>query len=173
MELGRVLSKDHEQQRQAQGRATLRRFFAQQQRHPEQPTWIEESFSVKIDDILVNGRWDRVDRRPDGAVMIDYKSSDVTEQNQADRRAKDSLQMAFYAMAWHALHGELPHHVELRFLETGLIGSAILRETDVEACLDQLREAARSIRARDFHATPSEFSCHWCAYNTICPASAV
>ena len=38
-------------------------------------------------------------RKPDGLVIVDYKSSDVTDQKKADQRAKESLQLKIYALA--------------------------------------------------------------------------
>ena len=165
------LTREHEELRLAQGREVLKRFFAKQQQTPEQPSLIEEKFSFHVDDLLVVGRWDRVDCDQDEAVIIDYKSSDIRDQAQADRRARESLQMAIYALAWHAIHGRLPTRVELRFLETEVTGKAVFTDEDLEETKTRLREAAKGIRALDFHPEPREFSCRWCAYQAICPAA--
>jgi len=167
------LSREHETQRLQRGREVLRRFFAQQQRHPEQPSLIEEKFTIRLDDFLITGRWDRIDGQGADAVIIDYKSSEVTEQDEADKRVRKSLQMGVYALAWQILHGHAPKRLELRFLETGVIGSAELTDQDLEAVKERLREAASRIRALDFHPEPSEKSCRWCAYQTICPSAIV
>ncbi len=162
-------SLEHEQQRLAQGKDALRRFYEAQQRAPERPTFIEKKFSVPVDDFLVVGRWDRVDYDGEEAVIIDYKSSDVHEQAQADRRVRDSLQMGVYALAWQRLHGRLPARLELRFLETGFVGQRVPTDDDLIEVEARLREAARGIRAGAFQAQPQQFSCRWCAYQTICP----
>jgi len=165
------LTREHEAMRLAQGRQTLKRFFAAQHQHPERPSQIEEKFSFPLDDFLVVGRWDRVDCQGDAAIIIDYKSSEITDQAQANRRARESLQMAIYALAWRTLHGRLPLRVELRFLETDVIGQTAFTEDDLEATTQRLREIAQGIRALDFHAKPQEFSCRWCAYQAICPSA--
>jgi DNA helicase-2/ATP-dependent DNA helicase PcrA len=79
--------------------------------------------------------------------------------------------MAIYALAWRTIHGQLPRHVELRFLETDVTGTAVFTEEDLEATKERLRESARGIRALDFHPEPQEFSCRWCAYQAICPSA--
>ncbi len=163
------LTREHEELRMAQGRETLRRFFALQQAHPEEPTLIEEKFHVRLDDFVITGRWDRVDRSGEEAVIIDYKSSDVREQAAADRRARESLQLQVYALAWQLLHGWPPSRVELRFLETGLTGAAQFDEKDMERTRTVLLRVAAGIRANRFEATPSEFACHRCAFQEICP----
>jgi len=162
------LTREHEAQRLAQGREVLARFYAGQQQRPEQPTLIEEKFSIPLDDLVLVGRWDRVDRRGEEAVIIDYKSSDVTEQAEADQRARKSLQMQVYALAWKLIHGRLPSRLELRFLETGLVGQTAFTDEDLEKTKARIREAARGIRALEFHPQPSEFACRWCAYQSIC-----
>ena len=169
------LSREHEERRRAQGRSTLQRFFGQQATCPERPTLIEAKFTVELEDpdagqpLVVSGRWDRVDVRGEDAVIIDYKSSEVSEQAAADRRTAESLQMLLYALAWFRLHGRLPHHVELRFLETGVTGKASFTEEDLARGEAAIRRAAKGIRAKDFSATPQEFACRWCAFQAICP----
>lgn len=165
------LTQEHETLRRAQAVATLQRFHARQQAHPEHPTFIEEKFKFPLEDLLVIGRWDRVDRESGGAVIIDYKSSEVRDQAAADRRARESLQMRVYALAWRILHGELPQRVELRFLETDITGTARFSEEDLEQVRGALRQSARGIRAEQFEAKPQEFSCHWCAFQAICPSA--
>ena len=163
------LTRGHEEQRLAQGRATLQRFLVRQQAAPEQPWLIEERFKFGMDDLLISGRWDRVDREGEQAVIIDYKSSDVHEQAAADRRTRESFQLLVYALAWRTIHGQLPIRLELRFLESDLIGSTRFTEDDLERCRAQLREAASGIRARQFPARPEERTCRWCAFQAICP----
>ncbi len=167
------LTREHEELRLARGRDVLRRFFAEQRQHPEQPTLIEEKFTFPLDDVVVVGRWDRVDCRGEEAVVIDYKSSDVTKQRDADKRVRESLQMAVYALAWKTIHGRLPVRLELRFLDTGLIGKACFTEEDLDQTRERLREVAKGIRARDFHPQPKDFACRWCAYQSICRFSVV
>jgi DNA helicase-2/ATP-dependent DNA helicase PcrA len=163
------LTREHEELRLTQGREALRRFYARQQLVPERPSLIEEKFKFKLDDLLVVGRWDRVDLREDEVVIIDYKSSEVHDQGAADRRTRGSLQLLLYALAWHTLHGQIPTRVELRFLETDVIGQARFTPQDLERAKTLLQEAAQGIRAHDFHAQPQEFACRWCAFQSICP----
>ena len=83
------LTREHEELRLAQGRETLHRFLTRQRANPEQPTLIEEKFKFQLDDLLIVGRWDRVDCHGDEAVIIDYKSSDIRDQAAADRRIRN------------------------------------------------------------------------------------
>ena len=120
----------------------------------------------------LRGRWDRVDEASEGAVIVDYKSSDVRDPDRADLRAAESLQLKLYALAWLAMTGRLPARVELRFLESGVVGRHVPTESDAEVAEAAARTAATGIRARVFTATPSHQACRYCAYSQICPYAA-
>ena len=105
-------------------------------------------------------------------TITDYKSSDVRDPVKARQRARDSLQLQIYAMAYEAMTGRLPDAVQLNFLDRAW--SAGRRST--ERRLDKAREAissgAAGIRARDFEPRPDPLACTYCPFREICPASA-
>src|SRR5262249_45151462 len=96
----------------------------------------------------------------------------VTEQRKADQRARDSLQLKIYALAHRAATGALPAAVELRFLESGLVGRHRPAEPDLDGARAAIEHAAAGIPARRFEATPSYQVCRYCPYNQICPSTA-
>jgi DNA helicase-2/ATP-dependent DNA helicase PcrA len=104
-------------------------------------------------------------------VITDYKSSDVRDPVRARERARDSLQLTIYAMAWQAQTGRLPDAVALHFLESGLVGTADVDAPRIEKGVADIRAAAAGIRARAFEPTPSYMACSWCALRAVCPAS--
>jgi DNA helicase-2/ATP-dependent DNA helicase PcrA len=194
------LSREHEEARLASGREALRRFREEQLKPGAVvPAYVERDFSFLLDGDRVRGRFDRVDiaaRRPDqrpvaeeGApaadvveptlglapefvVITDYKSSDVRDPAKAKERAKNSLQLSIYAMAYEAMSGRLPDEVALNFLETGLIGTAPVDRKRIDKARDAVKGAAAGIRARDFGPKPDYIACGFCAYREICPSSA-
>ncbi len=105
-------------------------------------------------------------------VITDYKSSDVRDPVKARERARDSLQLTMYAMAWQAQTGRLPDAVALHFLESGLVGTAEVDAERVGRGVADIRTAAAGIRERRFEPTPSYLACSWCALRDVCPASA-
>ena len=115
------LSREHEDLRKEEGRATVRRFLAADAQTGTVPTAVEQPFTFLLGPTKVTGRWDRVDARDDQVAIIDYKSSAVRDQKEADRRAKESLQLAIYALAYEEMHGQVPDAVQLYFLESGLM----------------------------------------------------
>ena len=162
----------HEAARKEAGRAALVRFWHEEEAGGSRPTHVEREFGFTLGPDRVRGRWDRVDETDGEAVIVDYKSSDVRDPVQADRRAAESLQLKLYALGWREMVGRLPARVELRFLESGVIGRHVPTEDDAAEAADAVRAAAAGIRARRYGATPSRQACRSCAYNQICPETA-
>lgn len=109
---------------------------------------------------------------PERVTITDYKSSDVRDPARAKERARESLQLQIYAMAYQAETGHLPDALQLWFLESGLVGRVEVDEKRLEKARTSIRKAATGIRARQFGATPDYISCGYCAFRDICPASA-
>jgi DNA helicase-2/ATP-dependent DNA helicase PcrA len=166
------LTRDHEEQRKRAGIAALTRFYHEEEASGEKPTDVEREFGFTLGLDRVRGRFDRVDETPDGLVIVDYKSSDVTDQKKADQRARESLQLKIYALAQFEMTGRLPARVELRFLESGLVGRHKPTELDLAKAREAIADAARGIRHREFEATPEYQACRYCPYNQICPSTA-
>jgi DNA helicase II / ATP-dependent DNA helicase PcrA len=106
-------------------------------------------------------------------TITDYKSSDVRDPAKARQRARDSLQLTIYAMGYEAMTGRLPDAVQLHFLETGVIGRAVVDEKRLAKARVRIARAADGIRARAFEPTPDVIACTYCPFRDICPSSAV
>lgn len=127
----------------------------------------EEFFEMRIGGSAVIGRIDRIDKLADGRVVItDYKTGKPQSQEDAD----ESLQLSIYALAAREKWGY--HADRLAFYNLEENTSVITGRSDV-----QLREArlkvesvAANIAAGQFDAKPS-FSCRFCAYRSLCPAT--
>jgi DNA helicase-2/ATP-dependent DNA helicase PcrA len=196
------LTREHEEARLAAGRAALRRFREEQLRPGTMaPAYVEREFSFTLDGDRIRGRMDRVDvervepasardgageeqladalspalpgLHPERVTITDYKSSDVRDPVRARERARESLQLQIYAMAYQAENGRLPDALQLWFLESGLVGRTEVDPKRLDKARDSIRRAASGIRARQFQATPDYLSCNYCAFRDICPASAV
>jgi DNA helicase-2/ATP-dependent DNA helicase PcrA len=177
------LTREHEEARRAAGRAALRR-FREQQLEPGAvvPAFVEREFSFLLEGDRVRGRMDRIDvapgaeSGPEGAspervVITDYKSSDVRDPARARERARDSLQLQIYAMAYQAETGRLPDAVQLWFLESGLVGRAEVDPKRLDKARDSIKRVAAGIRTLRFEAAPDYLSCSYCAFRDICPSS--
>ena len=167
------ISREHEEQKKTAARQALNLFCKRQKLSKRKIKYVEESFSVSKGDIVLRGRWDRVDVVNKNIHVLDFKSSEVARQENADRRAKASLQLSIYALGWKEKSNKLPHRLELYFLESGLIGSSERSEKDMAKTWKKIERVAEEIRQVNFAAKPSLRACSYCAYNEICPVSAV
>jgi DNA helicase-2/ATP-dependent DNA helicase PcrA len=165
------LSRHHEEARFAAGQRALQRFVATSLEDGRHVTHVERSFAVRIGADSVRGRYDRVDSSVDGPVIVDYKSSDVRDPRRASERARDSLQLQLYALAWQAETGELPAALELHFVDSGLVGRVVPDDRRLDRARKTLSQAADGIRGAQFEARPTPMACGFCPYRDICPSS--
>ena len=105
-------------------------------------------------------------------TITDYKSSDVRDPAVARKKARESLQLAIYALAYQAQTGRLPDAVQLWFLDSGVVGRAELDPKRLAKARGRIAQASEGIRARDFTARPDPLACGYCPYRDICPSSA-
>ena len=195
------LSRDHEEARLAAGRETLRRFRAAQLADGAViPAYVEREFSFSLGGDRIRGRWDRVDIEPshpaeaqverpatvphadavaptleltgrERVTITDYKTSDVRETAKARQRARDSLQLQIYAMAYEAVSGRLPDAVQLHFLDTGVTGRVEVDPRRLAKGRERIAQAVAGMRARDYTPKPDRTTCGYCPFRTVCPSS--
>src|SRR5262249_55636757 len=125
------LSLAHEERMKAQGREALERFVRNDLAARHLPLAIEREFRVRFGLDTLVGRWDRIDERAGGIVLVDYKTSKVDDDESADERARQSLrtdQLGLYALAYVETFGRRPQTVELNFVSGGTVGSAAVEE---------------------------------------------
>ncbi|MCM8795166.1 MAG: UvrD-helicase domain-containing protein [Candidatus Omnitrophica bacterium] len=162
------LEERHQKERFRVGCEALIRFFKEEEKRNSCPTFIEKDFSFILDDNKIIGRFDRIDLEPDGAIIMDFKTSQINTQEEADKRTKESLQLKLYALAYQNIFGQLPKLLQLYFLESGIIGSTRVEKKDLEKIKETIREVSRSIRAQNYPPQPAYLACNYCAYNQIC-----
>jgi DNA helicase-2/ATP-dependent DNA helicase PcrA len=166
------LSQEHESARFEAGGTALERFADRVARSTDRILGVEQPFSVRLGGDRFRGRYEAVRETPDGVVITDYKSGDVRDAARARQRARDSLQLQLYALAWEAEHGQPPAAVELHFLEGDTVGQVVPTARKLENARRKLVRAADGIRAGDLEATPGYPACEWCPYRRMCPAAA-
>ncbi|MCK9603867.1 MAG: ATP-dependent helicase [Candidatus Omnitrophica bacterium] len=163
------LDQKHQEERFRVGSNALIRFFEKEEERKAQPLFIEKDFSFILEGNKITGRFDRIDQEEDGVVIMDFKTSEIKGQKEADQRVRGSLQLALYALAYKNIFGVLPKRVELYFLESGIIGSSGIEESGLEEVKDKIKEVSGGIRKQEFNAKPAYMACTYCAYNQICP----
>jgi DNA helicase-2/ATP-dependent DNA helicase PcrA len=171
------LSREHEEQRLRAGEESLRRFYRAEAGSPLRPTAVEKEFAFYVPEqagagTKVAGRYDLVVEKDGHVTILDFKTGAVDDLEAAQKRARDSQQLDIYALAHLRTLGRLPDRVELRFLETGLVGGKRPTLEEAAATEAAIRETSAAIRRREFPARPSFMACGQCAFRDICPYTA-
>ena len=180
--------------------ATIARFREAELAAPSGPAYVEKEFSFELGGHRIRGRWDRVDVRrlapgertrpipeiddagdlmrptlplgdDEWVVVSDYKTGGRDEEEHSTKRARDSLQLQLYALAWRATTGRLPDEVSLRFLDTGRVATVPVEPKRIEKARAAIMAAAAGIAAEAMSATPDLMTCTYCPYRELCPVS--
>ena len=163
------LTRAHEELRFEEGMEALAEFHAHA-RSDGAPAHVERRFSFTEGGVKVVGVFDRIDIVDGEGVIIDYKTSQIADEEQANRRTKESRQLAIYALAYEKLFGKLPARVELRFLTPKLIiGRHVPDEKTIARARADIAAAEEGIRAGRFPAAPTYNACTYCPFRSICP----
>jgi superfamily I DNA/RNA helicase/RecB family exonuclease len=127
----------------------------------------EEFFDVKVGDVKVVGRIDRIDEAAGGGVVItDYKTGKAQSQEDAD----ESLQLSIYALAAREKWGYQADRLVLYNLEGNSPVGTRRSEVQLSEARNRVTQVAEDIAAGKFDAKPG-FYCRFCAYHNLCPAT--
>lgn len=169
------ISAQHEQRRYEQGLKNIEEFYKTESESKIIPKYIEKDFEFKLStDIIVRGRWDRIDEIDGKWRIIDYKTSDIKDKVKAEEKM-DSLnigrQLKLYSIAFEKVFGHVLDEVGIYFFESRISVFKKMRKDTLEKYEKQIHETAADIRTGSFDATPSSFVCKYCAFFNICPHS--
>jgi RecB family exonuclease len=103
---------------QADGQEMVVRYFNQAEEGliDPNPIGVETEFKLPISGINIVGKIDKIERHPEGLVVIDYKSGG---KKPVDWMLRRNLQFSAYAWACRELYGEYPYKVVWHHLRTG------------------------------------------------------
>jgi len=163
-------SKEHEQKQKKAGLEMLKSYFQKAYFPDQEILKIEFPFKIRLDEVSIGGRIDRVDRLPDGGLeIIDYKTGKSKTQKDADK----DLQMSIYALAAKQKHIlDVPLEklkLSFYFLEEGEKVSTTRTEDDLINIKGEIKEVLDEINTGQFIPTPG-FMCGYCSYQLLCPA---
>ncbi|MBZ5536398.1 MAG: ATP-dependent helicase [Acidobacteriia bacterium] len=144
----------------------LRRFY-EKNIHLDVSVWGQEKkFQFPIDDVIVMGRVDQVNKDVEGRVeLVDYKTGRPKDQKEADR----SLQLSVYALACRESFHLWPASLSFYNLENGEKITTERTAAQLELDRDTILQIAREIRRRSFPPRRN-FFCPQCDFLPVCPA---
>ena len=160
------------------GEQLMELFYAWWSERPREVVAVEKGFSVEIQNadsalrkIVLTGRFDRIERTPEGLHVIDFKTSLPRTQDEVDA----DLQLSIYALALQQDFGELPASLSLLHLtEDGIVEMHTHRsEGQVRDSMKQITAFHGRMENKDFHPTPSLAVCKRCPYRGVCDVAAV
>jgi putative RecB family exonuclease len=145
-----------------------------------EPVGVERVVAAKTGTLAFSGRADRIDRRGEELVIVDYKTgrSELTGDD-----ARGSSALALYAYAAARTFRRPCHTVELHHLPTG----SVARHEHTDASLDRavsraeatardIRDAERAVEQGtdpdDAYPTAPSALCSYCDFKKVCPAGA-
>lgn len=158
-------NQEHKEKRFKKGIEDLKIYYKTHEKLFGKPLHLERSFKLKIDDVTINGKIDRIDEIKEGTEIIDYKTGKTKDQKTVDR----DEQLSLYALASNEVFGLNPKQVSLYFIESGQKISTIKTPKQLENTKKKLTKDIQKIKSSDFKATPNPVRCKFCEYNRICP----
>lgn len=152
-----------------QGIEILTDYYDYLTRYPVNVIEREFQFSFEIEDIIINGKIDRIDKGETGFNVIDYKTSKNTT------KAEKSIQLAIYSMFLQQekqleFHG-IPESAALYFLRKTEEPLKTHKFTSIELIelRNKILEVGKNIRNQNFEPCKG-WHCDWCDYkNLLCP----
>jgi RecB family exonuclease len=145
-----------------------------------EPAGVERVVAAKTSVLAFSGRADRIDRRGDEMVIVDYKTgrSELTDDD-----ARGSSALALYAYATARVFRRPCRTVELHHLPTGTVATHEHSDASLDRAVSRAEGIARDIRAAEravadgadpdaaFPTSPGSL-CSFCDFRRICPGGA-
>jgi len=142
----------------------------------DEPLGVERTVALKTERLAASGRIDRLDRRGEELVVVDYKTGRhiLTTDD-----ARGSLALALYALAAARTMRRPCHRVELHHLPTGEVVSWEHSDETLARHLGRAEEIADEVvvavaraeageRDAAFPTRPGQL-CGWCDFRAHCP----
>lgn len=147
------------------GRKLLTNFYVDFVKQPPNTLYLEQDFKVRIGDVWIRGKIDRIDRNADGSVeIIDYKTGSPKGES---IRAEDKKQLILYQIAVGQNQNLKTSKLTYYYLEDGSRLSFTAEASEVEKFEQSVLDTVAKIRSNNFTATPG-MHCNFCDFAKIC-----
>ena len=151
-------------------KALLDTFLGWQAKNPNTILAAEQRFRFRLGDRTVTGYIDRIERQPDGGlVVIDFKTG-AKPSNITKSGIREDIQMNVYCMAVQEMYGRLPVRASLYYLKDDKAIDYIPDDESIAAFKERLQGMIAAVCAEEFVARPSYIGCRNCDYGDLCEA---
>lgn len=169
------ISQKHEKARFEKGIENIERFYLREKENKIIPKYIEKDFEFKLsENLMIIGRWDRIDEVDGKSIILDYKTSDVNSIEEAKKKIDSPNvynQLKLYSIAYEKIFGKPLDEVGVYFLESTIIITKKIRRDVLQRYEQKIFKVAEDIKNEKFDATPESHICSMCAFNNICSYS--
>ncbi len=147
------VSRNHELARFEMGKKVISDYFIREEAKKDFPSLVEQDFSLDLPKLKVriSGRYDAVYIRGQKVEIRDFKTSQIATQKEADKRIKDNIQMAIYALAWEKTSGQAVSKISLHFVENDI--TATITKIDHTKILSKIEQVVSGIKNKNFRSS--------------------
>lgn len=131
----------------------------------EEPVGVERTVAVRTRRLALSGRVDRIDRRGDELVIVDYKTG--RRPSSADE-ARGSLALAAYSLAAESTLRRRCRTVELHHLPSGTVATWTHTDESLQRHVAMAEAIAEEATAAVQHPARPSSACSWCDYLGVC-----
>lgn len=150
----------------ATGLDQLRAYYDSWKMERPSTLFLERGFTIKIGDVVLRGRVDRIDQVEGGVEIIDYKTG--KPKTMKSLSAQDKMQLMLYQLAARDIFGLEPIRLTFHYLTDNTRVSFLAKEKQLDALRDTIGSQIGNIKARLFDPTPG-FHCQFCDFRDVCP----
>ncbi|MCL2134498.1 MAG: ATP-dependent helicase [Candidatus Bathyarchaeota archaeon] len=159
-------SKIDEQRDYKEAKTILKNFLEEQSQNKAEILDIERGFETTINDVLIRGRIDRIDRYEKVFTIIDYKTSKAVASLNS---LKQDMQLLVYALAVKDMYGsEIQLEVGEWFLRSNKKVFFTPEKQAIEAIQTEIQEMVKSINSGKFDPKKDVWTCRECDYKCLC-----
>jgi DNA helicase-2/ATP-dependent DNA helicase PcrA len=146
-----------------QGEESLKQYFVQIKTDEPKPRVLEQGFNLKIGEISIRGRIDRIDEVGDGIEIIDYKTGTPKTKLEKD----DREQLLIYQIAAEEVLHLKPIKLTYHYLNNNSEQSFIGTPEEISELKEQILTTYGKMKKVEFTATPGYY-CQFCDFRDIC-----
>jgi RecB family exonuclease len=141
----------------------LKQYFVQIKNNLPHPRVLEQGFNLKIGDVSIRGRIDRIDDIDGGIEIIDYKTG--TPKNKLEK--EDREQLLIYQIAAEEILRLKPKKLTYHYLNNNSEQSFVGTPEELSELKEQILEIYAKMKKTDFTPTPG-YHCRFCDFRDIC-----